>query len=187
MRSHPITVSIRELVTAMIETSDNTATNQADRDGRHGCRESILEDMGFTATNCSDGCSSLVRRRRIGKTSPLRLKWLVWPEMLYRGKAVDAEASREMIEILKLVDANFRPRIPPGLPNCFEAWRTEWRSRGDRNRVSPGRPFVLSVMSTYLDRGVNPVPEVARMVYEYFENARIRILREQFTMSAWTQ
>ena len=29
-------------------------------------------------------------------------------ELLYRGKAVDAEASKEMIEMLKLVDANFR-------------------------------------------------------------------------------
>jgi hypothetical protein len=30
------------------------------------------------------------------------------------------------------------------------------------------RPFVLSVMSSYLDPGVNPVPAVARMVYEHF-------------------
>ena len=32
-----------------------------------------------------------------------------------------------------------------------------------------GSPFVLSVMATYLEPGVNPVPQIARMVYEHFE------------------
>ena len=33
-------------------------------------------------------------------------------ELLYRGKAVDEAASKEMIEILKLVNADFRKSIP---------------------------------------------------------------------------
>jgi beta-lactamase class A len=90
-------------------------------------------------------------------------------ELLYRGKAVDAEASKEMIEILKLVDANFRMSIPDAVavaskPGELNGVRAETGIVFVKNR-----PFVLSVMSTYLDPGENPVPTVARMFYEHFE------------------
>ena len=89
-------------------------------------------------------------------------------EMLYRGKAVDAESSRQMIEILKLVEANFRQSIPEATPIASKPGELNGVRAETGIVFLPGRPFVLSVMSTYLDRGVNPVPEVARLVYEHF-------------------
>ncbi len=169
MRSHPITVSIRELVTAMIETSDNTATNRLIAMVGMDAVNRSIKDMGFTATKLQRRMlePGAAKADRENISTPNEMARMA--ELLYRGKAVDETASREMIEILKLVSGNFRESIPGFCPDCFQAWRSEWRSRRDRDRVSAGRPFVLSVMATYLERGVNPVPQIARMVYEHFE------------------
>jgi hypothetical protein len=35
------------------------------------------------------------------------------------------------------------------------------------------RPFVLSVMSAYIDDRRSPVPEITRIVYRYFEKQAI--------------
>jgi beta-lactamase class A len=90
-------------------------------------------------------------------------------ELIYKGKAVDEQASREMIEILKLVSANFRESIPDSIPVASKPGELNGVRTETGIVFLPGRPFVLSVMATYLDRGVNPVPQVARMVYEHFD------------------
>jgi beta-lactamase class A len=74
-----------------------------------------------------------------------------------------------MIEILKPVEADFRAAIPAAVPVAAKP--------GDLTGVHAetgivflaNRPFVLSVMSTFLDDGKNPIPTVARMFYEHFQ------------------
>jgi hypothetical protein len=34
----------------------------------------------------------------------------------------------------------------------------------------PGRPFIVSIYSTFLDDGENPVPAAATAAFEYFRN-----------------
>ena len=100
-----------------------------------------IKDMGFTATKLQrrmlePGAANADRENISTPTEMARLA-----ELLYRGKAVDETASREMIEILKLVSGNFRESIPDSDPDCFKAWRSEWRPRRDRDRVSAWAPF----------------------------------------------
>jgi beta-lactamase class A len=169
LRSRSLTVTVRELATAMIETSDNTATNKLIELAGMDEVNAMLSELGFHETKLQrrmlDTKASVENRENV--STPLEMAKLA--ELLYRGKAVDAEASKEMIEILKLVDANFRTSIPAEVavaskPGELNAVRAETGIVFVNNR-----PFGLSVMSTNLDPGVNPVPTVARMFYEHFE------------------
>jgi beta-lactamase class A len=169
IRSHPITVSIRELVTAMIETSDNTATNRLIALLGMDAVNRSIKDMGFTATKLQRRMlePGAAKADRENISTPNEMARMA--ELLYRGKAVDEAASREMIEILKLVSANFRASIPDSVPIASKPGEVNGVRAETGIVFLPGRPFVLSVMTTYLERGVNPVPQIARMVYEHFE------------------
>jgi beta-lactamase class A len=169
LRSHPITVTVRELVEAMIETSDNTATNRLIAMVGMDAVNRSLGDLGFKNTRLQRRMlePGAAKENRENISTPAEMAHLA--ELLYRGKAVDAEASREMIEILKLVEANFRSSIPGRIPIASKPGELNGVHAETGIIFLPGRPFVLSVMSTYLDQGTNPVPEVARMVFDYFE------------------
>lgn len=89
-------------------------------------------------------------------------------ELIYQGRAVDREASQRMIEILKLVEADFRKVVPASIavaakPGSLTGVRTETGIV-----YLPGREFILSVNSTFLPGTENPVPAVASAVYDYF-------------------
>jgi beta-lactamase class A len=169
LRSQPLTLTVRELATAMIETSDNTATNKLIAMVGIDAVNELLAQLGFKETKLQrrmlDTKASTENRENI--STPLEMAKLA--ELLYRGKAIDADASKEMIGMLKLVDANFRMSVPGDVevaskPGELNGVRAETGIVFVKNR-----PFVLSVMSTFLDPGVNPVPGVARMFYEHFE------------------
>jgi beta-lactamase class A len=169
MRSHPIAVSIRELVTAMIETSDNTAANRLIAMVGMDAVNRSIKDMGFTATKLQRRMlePDAAKADRENISTPDEMARMA--ELLYRGKAVDEAASREMIEILKLVSANFRESIPDSVLIASKPGEVNGVRAETGIVFLPGRPFVLSVMATYLERGVNPVPQIARIVYEHFE------------------
>jgi beta-lactamase class A len=169
LRSQPLTVTVRELATAMIETSDNTATNKLIAMVGMDQVNDLVAQLGLKETKLQrrmlDSEASADNRENI--STPLEMARIA--EMLYRGKVIDAEASREMIGMLKLVDANFRMSIPAEVavaskPGELNGVRAETGIVFLKNR-----PFVLSVMSTFLEPGENPVPAVARMFYEHFE------------------
>ena len=74
-----------------------------------------------------------------------------------------------MLDVMKKVKANMRPVIPPSIEVASKP--------GDLDGVRceaglvylPKRLFVVNVMSTYLDDKVNPVGEVTRIVFDYFD------------------
>ena len=94
-------------------------------------------------------------------------------EMIYRGKAVDGRASRDMLEIMKEVKGGIRE----GLPLDIETASKTGELPGARCETGivflEQRPFVLSVMSAYIDDRRTPVPEVTRIVYQYFDKLAI--------------
>lgn len=169
LRSRPITVSVRDLVTAMIETSDNSATNRLIALVGMDAVNQTLNEMGLKATKLQRKMlePGAAQAGRENVSTPLEMARLA--ELLYRGKAIDEAASREMIEVLKLVEANFRQAIPAAVPIASKPGELNGVRAETGIIFLTGRPFVLSVMSAYLDRGANPVPQVARMVYEHFE------------------
>ncbi len=169
LRTGPVTMTVRDLIGAMIETSDNTAANRCismvgiERVNR------TLEEMGFRATRLQrrmlDTAAAAKDQENIG--TPQEMAHLV--DLIYHGKAVDADASKQMLVMMQRVNADMRKVIPASIAVAAKP--------GDLTGVKcetgivflPNRPFALSVASTFLDEGRNPVGEVTRIVYEHFE------------------
>jgi beta-lactamase class A len=168
LASGPVTLSIRDLIATMIEHSDNAATNRCislagmDRVNR------LLAETGMRATHLRRVMmdSAAAARDDENTSSPLDMARFV--ESLYRGRLASAGATRDMVDILKRVDADVRKAIPAGIPVASKY--------GDLTGVHcevaivylPDRPFILSVYSSFLDDGENPVPAVANAAFEYF-------------------
>ncbi len=168
LRSHPVTLTVEDLAVAMISSSDNTATNKLIAMLGMANVNSTLDRLGFKQTR--------LRRIMIDAAAAARNEENVAPpsemariaELIYRGKAVDPESSKRMIEILKLPDADFRKTIPANVvvaakPGGLTGVHTETGII-----YVPGRPFVLSVAGTFLTGGANPVPAIAKLFYEHF-------------------
>jgi len=88
--------------------------------------------------------------------------------LIYDNRAAGAESCRDMISVMKRVDAYMRPIIPGDIevaskPGDLDGVRTETGIV-----FLPKRPFIVSVMSTYLNDRVNPVGEVTGIVFDYF-------------------
>ena len=169
LRSGDHTLTVLQLATAMIETSDNTATNKII--GMLGMDKvnANLRQMGFTETKLQrimlDSGAATAGRENISTPDEMALM----AEMLYRGKAVDAESSKRMIELLKLVDADFRSAIPASVAVAAKPGSVTGVKCETGIVYLKDRPFVLSVMSAFLDDGINPVAAVTRKVYEHFQ------------------
>jgi beta-lactamase class A len=74
-----------------------------------------------------------------------------------------------MIAILKGVSADFRAGIPGAIPVASKPGQVLGVRAETGIIFLAKRPFVLSVMSTYLDAETNPIPTVTKMVYDHFE------------------
>jgi beta-lactamase class A len=160
---------VHDLLENMIVYSDNSATNK------------LIDVVGMDRVNLlvrSLGLQNTALRRKMMDTdaaangnenisTPLELASLV--RMIYDESAADPPSCKAMLEVMKKVNNGYmRGVLPPG---------TEIASKpGDLNGVRceaglvllPKRPFVVAVMSTWLDDNVNPVPDATRAVYGYF-------------------
>ena len=165
LRSRDLTVTVQDLAAAMIETSDNTATNKLISMVGMDSVNALIASFGLKQTRLQrrmlERGAAAADRENI--STPMEMARLV--EALYKA----GDESKPMIGILKRVDADFR-RVTPST--------TEVAAKpGELNgvRAETGiillekRPFVLSVMSTFLAPDENPVPTVARLFYEHFE------------------
>jgi beta-lactamase class A len=168
LKRGPVTLTVQQLITAMIEHSDNTATNKCIAMVRMERVNHFLDEHGFHATRLRRIMmdTAAAERGDENTSTPREMARLV--EMLYEGRAVDAPSSRQMLDIMKLVKAGVRGAVPPEIPVASKP--------GDLDGVHcetgvvylPGRPFVVSIFSTFLEEGANPVPDVTKIALDYF-------------------
>ncbi len=169
LKKGPVKWTIRELATAMIEKSDNTATNRCISLAKMSRVGEMLDTLGFTETRLRRVMMDLEAATRGDEnvSTPLEMAHIV--ESIYRNKVVDPVACQEMLGMMKLVKGDLRQSIP---------WDVEIASKtgeldGVRAEVGvvylKNRPFVVSIFSTYLDADSNPVGEAARIIYQYFQ------------------
>jgi beta-lactamase class A len=165
----PVTLTVYDLVTAMMETSDNTATNKCiamlgmERVNR------MLDEMGFVHTR--------LRRRMMDADSVARgLENISTPremvrivERIYGGRAVDEKASGEMIAIMRKVKAGMRAAVPDGIATASKPGAVPGVKCETGIVYTPNRPFVISVMSTFTGDSSTAVADVTRIVYAHFE------------------
>jgi beta-lactamase class A len=168
LRTRPLTITIQELVAAMIETSDNTATNRLIALVGMERVNAMLDRLGFRQTRLRRVMldAEAAARNEENVSTPMEMAKLV--ELLYRGKAVDAESSRRMLEIMKLVSADFRAAVPSGVPVASKPGELTGVRCETGIVYVKSRPFVLSVAAAFLEEPQNPVRDVGRIVYEHF-------------------
>lgn len=166
----PLTITVRELMTAMIETSDNTATNRCIRMVGMDRVNRILDELGFRAVRLQrvmmDAEAVLADRENIA--TPVEMARLA--EMLYRETAAPPEDCKAMLGIMRLVKGGMNKALPAGTDIASKTGGIP----GVKNQVGivylKNRPFVLSVYGTYLgDAKVDPVEDVTRLAFRYFE------------------
>jgi len=169
LKGGPVILSVRELMTAMIEWSDNTATNKCIAMAGMDEVNRMMDELGLPHTRLRRKMldAAAAARGEDNISTPEEMARLV--ETIYRGKLVDEAASREIVELMKKVSGGIRE----GLPLDIETASKTGELPGARCETGivflEGRPFVLSVMSAFIDDRRTPAPEVTRIVFRYFE------------------
>lgn len=168
LKSGPLTLTVRELITDMIRDSDNTATNKCIAMAKMERINRLLEEFGFRATRLRRIMmdNAAAERGDENTSTPVELARLV--EMLYRGKAADPQSCVQMLDIMKLVKGDLRATIPPSIETASKTGSLEGVRCETGIVYLPGRPFVVGVFSTFLDPGSNPVGEAMKIVYQHF-------------------
>ena len=168
-------VSLRDLAALMIVVSDNMATNiLIDRVGQMQVN-AMLQSAGFERTRLM---RKMIRpeeeKRGVENVSTAREMAGIF-EQLYRGKLLDAERTGLALELLK--NEKYEPTpMGRGLPAGVGLASKPGSLAGVRCEsgivLLEGRPYVLSVMTTYAadDAGAErEIAEVSRRVYSYAE------------------
>jgi beta-lactamase class A len=170
IEKEPLTLTIRELVTAMMETSDNTATNRCIRMTGMDRVNRILDELDLPG----------IRLRRVmmdaqaaqasveNVATPREMARLV--EMLHRGAASHPDDCKAMLDIMRLVKGGMNKGVPPGTDVASKTGGIP----GVKNQVGvvylKNRPFVLSVYAAYLGSpDLDPVEPLTRIAWRYFE------------------
>lgn len=166
LRRGPAVFTVRELLAAMIEVSDNTAANALIKLVGMDRVNASLEQMGFKSTRLRRIMldSAAARRGDDNTSTPLELARLA--ESLYKAKGSDAE---EMLGFMKRVEAGVRKTVPGEVEVASKPGDVP----GARSEIAivylKGRPFALGVMSAFLRDGIDPVPEAASIIYDHFD------------------
>ena len=163
-----VTLTVRDLLEDMIQYSDNSATNKLiDMVGLDRVN-ALIHEFGLEHTQLRRKMMDIAAAARGDENVSTPLEMVRIVRLIYENKAADAESCKDMLAVMKRVDAYMRPVIPGNIevaskPGDLDGVRTETGLV-----YLPKRPFIVSVMSTYLDDRVNPVGEVTGIVFDYF-------------------
>lgn len=164
----PVTLTLKELVTAMMETSDNTATNQCIRMVGMDNVNRTLENFGLLRTRLQRIMLDSAAARRDDENIGTPNDMAQLAALLYRGHTVSAEASKEMLDIMRLVKAHFKRAIPnvdiASKPGGISGVKCETGIIFLKNR-----PYALSVMTTMVPENSDLVEKAAAIVHAHFE------------------
>lgn len=166
----PVTLSVEDLISAMIQHSDNIATNRCIAMVKMERVNRLLDDLGFHQTRLRRIMMDTAAAARGDEnvSTPCEMAHLL--EMIYRGEVSDRASCNRMLSILKLVKADMRKAVPPSVEVASKPGDLPGVHCETGLVLLPGRPFILSVFSAYLSSDANPVGDVTRVVYRYFAN-----------------
>jgi beta-lactamase class A len=175
----PVSVTVRSLLEAMIQHSDNTATNKLIALVGMDRVNALMASLGLPNTRLQRimlDTTGAARRNIENISTPREMAQLA--EMIYRGQFPDSPA---MIEILKLPDADgwqlagggFRGGIPREVPIASKPGSVRGVQCQTGIVLLENRPFVLSVMAVYLPENASPVADIARITLAHFSTLAV--------------
>ena len=166
-------LTIRDVAALMISVSDNSATNIIiDRIGMENVNV-LLDSLGLTHTRLRrkmmDVKAAAEGRENIA--TPREMVQLL--ENLYRGKVLNKQMTDDFFTLLSVHKESYIPReLPEDLRIANKPGELEG-VRNDSGIVFTGnRPFVISVMTTYLRRekdGGDAIVRIAKAAYQMFD------------------
>ena len=108
-------ITVRELLEAMIQVSDNTATNKLIELLGMAKVNRAMDEFGFLQTRLRRRMIDVAAaaRNEENVSTPLEMARIM--ETIYRGKAVDESASRDMLDVMTATRADIRIAIPEGI------------------------------------------------------------------------
>jgi beta-lactamase class A len=166
-------VTNRDLAQFMVAVSDNAATNVLiDRVGKNNVN-ATLRRLGLSKTMLRRKMMDIAAARRGEENVSTPQEMVRLLEALYKGKALDKQATAEFIQQLSTKKDSY---IPRHLPDNVQVANKPGELEAVRNDCgivfAPNRPFAISVMTAY-DRdekaAERAISEIALEAYRYFE------------------
>jgi beta-lactamase class A len=168
-----VSLTWRDVAVLMMGWSDNAATNVLiDRVGMDAVNRR-LDSLGLRATRLRRKMMDLEAARRGDEnvSTPAEMRQLA--ETMYAGAGLSTERARDMMAVAAVPkDSPFRVPLPESLvvadkPGSLEAVRCVTAIVD-----LPGRPYAVSIMTTYLRRdadGEAAIREISAALYETFD------------------
>ena len=168
-----VSLTWRDVAVLMMGWSDNAATNVLiDRVGMDAVNRR-LDSLGLRATRLRRRMMDLEAARRGDEnvSTPAEMRQLA--ETMYAGTGLSKERARDMMAVAAVPkDSPFREPLPEGLvvadkPGSLEAVRCVTAIVD-----LPGRPYAVSIMTTYLRHdadGAAAIREISAALYETFD------------------
>jgi beta-lactamase class A len=166
-------LTLRDVAALMISVSDNSATNIIiDRVGMENVN-ALLDSLGLTHTRLRRKMMDVkaAGEGRENIATPREMVTLL--EDLYRGKILNKQLTADFFELLSVHKESYIPReLPEEIRIANKPGELEG-VRNDSGIVFTGsRPFVISVMTTYLRRekeGGDAIIRIATAAYQMFD------------------
>jgi len=166
-------LTLRDVAALMISVSDNSATNVLiDRVGMDNV-DALLDSLGLTHTRLRRKMMDLkaAAEGRENVASPREMMLLL--EALYRGKVLSKELTDDYFKLLAVHKESYIPReLPEDLRIANKPGELEG-VRNDCGVVFAGaRPYVICVMSTFLERereGGDVIARISGETYRMFD------------------
>src|SRR6266849_4245270 len=166
-------ITLRDLATMMVAVSDNSATNVLiDRVGMENV-DGLMTSLGLTRTRLRRKMMDLKAASEGRENISTPGEMMILLENLYRGKVLNKEMTEDFFKVLSTHKSSFIPReLPEGLKIANKPGELE-RVRNDSGVVfAEKRPYVICVMTTYLQRerdGEEAISRISLAAYRMFD------------------